>query len=104
MIRLDNIKYPPEPVCSDGLIPEDFPDALEAWMQECDEITIVQLQAELDEYRWIPVSERLPEGVGIWLVLKNRIPETFRKNDDSVLWKGFAKTYTHWKPIILPEK
>jgi len=63
------------------------------------------IEDELDEHRWIPVGERLPEGVGVWLVLKkDGMPESFRKNDDSVLWRGFAEKYTHWKPIILPEQ
>lgn len=56
----------------------------------------------LKKHRWIPVTERLPEGKGVWLVLKRGIPETYRKNDESVLWRGFADEFSHWKPIILP--
>lgn len=56
-----------------------------------------------EECRWVPVGERLPEGQGVWLVLHNGIPETYRKNDASILWTGFAKTYTHWRKTTLPE-
>lgn len=67
---------------------------------------IEQLQAELDLYRWIPVSERLPDAKGLYLVLwynsnngntqlRTCIEYIFDKKDD---W-GF----TQWKPIILPE-
>lgn len=61
---------------------------------------VKQLQAELEKHRWIPVGERLPipqKDINVWWVLKNGIPEHFRSNGDSALWKGFAGTYTHWK-------
>ncbi len=82
-----------------------------------DKHRIEQLQAELIETkeglrqlilatRWIPVSERLPEKIGVSLILwhntndgviqvRTRKEYTYDKNDT---W-GF----THWKPIILPE-
>ncbi len=88
-MRLKNINYPPEPICSDDLMPEDLPDALDDWEHECDEITIEQLQTELvlvkaerdglrselnswiEIHRWIPVSERLPEKSGrVWIAYK----------------------------------
>ena len=63
-MRLDKVKYPPEPQCNDDLIPEDLPDALGAWEHECDGITIAQLQSELDKAKeevrsWRSVAERL---------------------------------------------
>ena len=46
---MSKIEYPPEPQCSDDLLPEDLPDALTAWQFECKEIEIRQLQAELND-------------------------------------------------------
>ncbi len=51
MMRLNYVTYPPEPQCSDDLMPEDLPDALETWERECDRITIEQLQAKNKEMR-----------------------------------------------------
>ena len=61
-----------------------------------------QLVAENKKHRWIPVSEKLPKGKGVWLVLKDGVPKCYRKNNESILWRGFVDTYSHWKPIILP--
>ncbi len=64
------------------------------------------IQAELDNHRWIPVEERLPEKHGRVLVVKAGtitalwlIGKTFMQRK---LWK--YRGITHWKPIILPEQ
>ena len=74
----------------------------ETCMAEIDNLQ-EQLANEKEKNRWIPVGERLPEGPGVWLVLHNGTPESYRQNDNSVLWRGFAETYTHWRPITLPK-
>ncbi len=65
-----------------------------------------RLEGELEELRWIPVEERLPDRKGLYLVLWCNINDgntqlracleyEYDKNDD---W-GF----THWRYIILPK-
>jgi len=84
-MRLDNVNYPLEPECSDDLMPIDLPDAMNSWESACDEITIKQLQAELDKLRWIPVEERLPEAV------KNYPVMLIKKDDLDKLKKELSK-------------
>lgn len=73
-----------------------------------------KLQAELEKHRWIPVSERLPEMSGQYLVMLNydhpqnlsihmKHPAVASYFKDDALW-GTEKHITHWKPIILPEQ
>ena len=73
-----------------------------------------QLQAELDKHRWIPVSEKLPEESGAYLVMLNylhprnlsikmRHPAVESFFHDDAMW-GTEKAITHWKPIILPDQ
>ncbi len=73
---------------------------------------ISTLQAQLHALRWVAVTEGLPEGRGVWLVLKrerygdslNRV-EIYRSLDENASrWRGFAGTYSHWMPIILPQE
>lgn len=66
--------------------------------------TIDQLQTELDEYRWIPVSERLPEEGGLYytFVRYTSMPLAVMFHSKDKRWNRPNKV-THWKPIILPE-
>ena len=58
-MRLKNVMYPPEPCCNDALVPEDLPDALEAWEHECNRITIEQLQNENERMKDFVVESRI---------------------------------------------
>ena len=69
---------------------------------------IIDLQAELDKHRWIPVSERLPEVKKVVWVMD------YRRNTwqaELLIGKQFYSEetqhelyeVTHWKPITLPE-
>lgn len=74
---------------------------------------VKQLQAENEELkeenRWIPVSEKLPEESGLYLVCDF---SDYNRNEPIfvVSWFDADKKYlnydsaTHWKPIILPEQ
>ena len=68
-------------------------------------------KAELDEHRWIPVSERLPEFIGEYQTFDMTIGYEILYFD-GVLWcekdttpchRNSQERITHWKPIILPE-
>lgn len=61
-MRLDKVKYPPEPQCNDDLMPEDLPDALEAWEHECDGITIANLQSALDTAKGLLKIAKCPDA------------------------------------------
>ena len=63
----------------------------------------VKLQAELDKYRWIPVSKRLPNST-----------EKVLCTDGTLMWEDcylqqhekwrLNEKYTHWRPLILPQE
>ena len=91
-------------------VPDDLKDT--GLCNLCAQGLVLDLQAELDKHRWIPVEERLPkrgEKVdGYVKKLKLRIANL--KGDyvnhkqtitDSDGWQ--VENLTHWKPIILPE-
>ncbi len=68
-----------------------------------------RLEAELEQHRWIPVSERLPEKTE-----EDLRPEFLVYDGESVtgaLWRHYDFGWdfetdrgepTHWKPIIIP--
>lgn len=73
---------------------------------------ILDLQAELDKHRWIPVAERLPEDNQCVFVAMKHIKTTW----GFLAWYSPVTTkkwefydpmvkgeVTHWKPIILPK-
>ena len=69
---------------------------------------ITGLEAELEEYRWIPVYEEMPLQVsGHWgskLVLATdgkRVWEC-KYNFSAEYWTAPSGDITHWKSIILP--
>ena len=67
------------------------------------------IQAEVDKYRWIPVSERLPEKNecdDVLFVIEHLVEGGEFKN--GLFWDNNGRSsqneeITHWKPIILPE-
>ncbi|HUS89671.1 MAG TPA: DUF551 domain-containing protein [Desulfosporosinus sp.] len=69
--------------------------------------TILKLLSELDQHRWIPVSERLPEKEGYCFVCDGQWCGRLWWDNE---WEFANKTkypsgfsVTHWKPIILPK-
>lgn len=69
----------------------------------------IELQAELDKYRWILVSEGLPEEEGVYFVANDEWGQDAYW--DGTLWRDYEGgdavdfsplELTHWKPIILP--
>ena len=61
--------------------------------------------AEIKEYRWIPVSERLPKAKGYISAAdaKLQIPATWYWTNTNAEADRLKAYYTHWKPIILPK-
>ena len=60
---------------------------------------IIRLQAELEKYCWIHVTEEMP--IGYWgkkihIIINNEV--------STVKYYGRRIGMTHWKPIILPKK
>ena len=77
------------------------------------ELTIEQLQAELEQHRWIPVSERLPEDVFPCLITNGQdsvvtyyagLRGAWIADHYDVLKLKQHGRITHWKPITLPPK
>ena len=78
--------------------------------------TILKLQAEIEQHRWIPVVERLPEEDGQVWICYEITGYTYRAHYDAEYktWGIFdpygggnrcstCERPTHWKPIILPK-
>ncbi len=65
----------------------------------------IQLQSQLDKHRWIPVSERLPEEAGFYLVAKLPEEKIFVWwCQEPIKWDFKFRNVTHWKSIYLPSK
>lgn len=66
-----------------------------------------KLQAELDENRWIPVTERLPGKVEYFAVTDGkqwwREFWCFVDHSGAKGWEDNPNCITHWRPITLPE-
>ena len=71
---------------------------------------IQELETELKQHRWIPVSEEMPLQVsGHWgseLVLATDGKETWvcKYNFSAAYWTAPSGDITHWKPVMLPNK
>lgn len=66
-------------------------EQLAAWLEELAE------RREAD--RWIPVTERLPDKNGNYLVLLNNGEMTTDIFDEEELFMGFWGYMTHWRPL-----
>lgn len=74
---------------------------------------IADLQAELEQYRWVPVEERLPEKrSGDFPHLSPRLECVNayiggswldRYDYNANKWRSELYRYTHWRYLILPE-
>jgi hypothetical protein len=83
------------------------PDEATDVIYEVYDVIITELLAALDQHRWIPVDERLPEKNAEYLgCIDNGNTSPFPL---VVLHYGKGRGWatpnhvTHWKPIILPE-
>ncbi len=72
---------------------------------------IAELEAQLEQHRWIPVTERLPENVATVFIFtgEGRGGVGFYGEDETgYIWERLDHAInlkiTHWKPIYLPEK
>jgi hypothetical protein len=68
---------------------------------------VKELEAELEQHRWIPVSERLPENDGKFVLVTNGKAYALSWYNDrwSLISSNTSeladKNITYWKPIIL---
>lgn len=78
---------------------------------ECDECAseheqlaawLTELQERREADRWIPVSERLPDKNGNYLVCLNNGEITTDIFDEEELFMGFWGYMTAWKPLPKP--
>lgn len=69
---------------------------------------IAELEAKLEQHRWIPVSEEMPSKVadnwGSEMVFATDGKQAWvcRYNFSAEYWTAPSGEITHWKPIILP--
>lgn len=97
-----------------GKFPPFIPDNLKG----CQSL-LKRAYQELEQYRWIPVSERLPDVDNEFnrfqtiLILDDRDVRVGYYEDNKFVWwhgsfcnkdePGSQKAITYWRPIILPE-
>lgn len=111
------------PYCEIGqAVIKGFNAARELGVQACDTLEatknerIKELSAELEQHRWIPVNEGLPEKPGYYLIIcasegynEHRWWQfwyqdgwyEYNKIEDCI--DDTERTVTHWKPIIVGE-
>ncbi|HSG31373.1 MAG TPA: DUF551 domain-containing protein [Thermodesulfobacteriota bacterium] len=77
---------------------ERFANELEKDEEECESLynEIEQLQAELDEHKWISVDDRLPEDEDLWVLVYYS-----SSNYCAISCQPFSHNITHWQ--FLPE-
>ena len=70
---------------------------------------ITELEAQLEQHRWIPISERLPENIATVFIFtgEGRGGVGFYGEDETgYIWErldhAINLNITHWKPIIQP--
>lgn len=87
---------------------EEKVEQLERCIKEMQRLDKMLIQTKIEQHRWIPVSERLPEGMGDYLVSNGIWIERIWFDNGWCYQKGAEfqdkSKITHWKPIILPEQ
>ena len=70
---------------------------------------IKELEAQLKQHRWIPISERLPENVATVFILTGEGAGGvgfYGEDETGYIWErldhAINLNITHWKPIIKP--
>ena len=65
--------------------------------------SITAMHTALLKYRWIPVGERLPEKIGIYLIVRDRNSHPVSRFYNGPHLKWSEGGITHWREIDLPE-
>lgn len=99
----DDLEATNEKIAADNAylirIMQDIRNATDSQQQQ----SLLDLREELEQYRWVPVSERLPEENGYYQVIRKGNPwPTTRRFDTDYRWVS-EDTVTHWKEVILPK-
>lgn len=88
-------------------------EAIEVLKNDIEICTIQQKQAcdmaikVLEQTRWVPCSEKLPEEDGMYLIstCMNCIDTClFYKDDDEYLWVDYEESVIAWMPLPQPYK
>lgn len=72
---------------------------------------IKKLEAQLEQHRWIPVTERLPENIADVFILTAEGSGgvgTYGEDENGYRWErldySINLNITHWKPIKYPKE
>ncbi len=72
-------------------------------------LRIKELEAQLEQHRWIPISERLPENVATVFIFTGEGAGGvgfYGEDETGYIWErldhAINLNITHWKPIIEP--
>ena len=85
-------------------IEEEYEDKIEVLNKR-----IAELEAQLEQHRWIPVTESLPENVATVFILTSEGAGGvgfYGKDKTGYIWErldhAINLNITYWKPIIKP--
>lgn len=86
--------------------PNSPKEALDQLLKEAEQLGKTELQAKIEQHRWIPVSEGPPE-CNKYVFVTNGFAVRRAEWKESKHWQfccfGWRGPITHWKPIILPK-
>jgi len=85
--------------------PNSPKEALDQLLKEAEQLGKTELQAKIEQQRWIPVSERLPKEKGYIDVAnaKLKVPQTWCWTNTNAEAERLKTFMTHWRPSLLPE-